>query len=104
LTRRLLNRFEHTFSEVEVVVVELADSASLPTMCECLLSAELNIHYAYPLMVRPRGFPAVALHTDDTTFACSVLRRRHFCILAENDLGENAPGSHTGTPDDPDGI
>ena len=101
LARRLLNRNEHPFSEVEVVAVELADSADLLRVCECLLHAELNIHYAYPLLVRPRGYPVVALHTDDTTLAGNLLRRHHFYVLAENDLGDNAPGSTPGTPNDP---
>ena len=101
LARRLLNRNEHAFSEVEVVAVELGEHGSMLGLCECLLGAELNIHYAYPLLVRPRGYPVVVLHTDDTTIACSLLRRHHFTVLAENDLGENAPGSSPGTPNDP---
>ncbi|MEM1108887.1 MAG: acetolactate synthase [Planctomycetota bacterium] len=103
LARRLLNRCEHTFSEIEVIAVELPYENSLVSVCEVLTGVELNIHYAYPLLVRPRGLPVVALHTDDTTFAGQVLRKRHFTVLAENDLGENAPGSTPGTPNDPDG-
>ncbi len=99
LTRRLLNRFEHACSEIDLVVVELPDeSASLLSVCEVLLSAELNIHYAYPLIVRPRGLAAIALQTDDTVLAGSILRRRGFYLLAENDLGENAPGGDPGEP------
>lgn len=96
LTRRLLNRFEHTCSEIDVVVVELPEENTLCEVCEVLLSAELNIHYAYPLLVRPRGLGAIALHTDDIVLAGSILRRRSFYLLAENDLGDNAPGSDPG--------
>lgn len=102
LARRLLNRCEHTFSEIDVIAVELPYENSLVSVCQALLTVELNIHYAYPLLVRPRGLPVVALHTDDTTFAGQVLRKRHFTVLAENDLGQNAPGSTPGTPNDPD--
>ncbi|MBB6429090.1 acetolactate synthase [Algisphaera agarilytica] len=103
LARRLLNRCEYTFSEIDVIAVELPYENSLVSVCEVLTTVELNIHYAYPLLVRPRGLPVVALHTDDTTFAGQVLRKRHFTVLAENDLGENAPGSTPGTPNDPEG-
>jgi len=101
LARRLLIRFGHTFSEMDVIAVELPTDRSLTAVCEVLMGVELNIHYAYPLLVRPRGLPVVALHTDDTTFAGQVLRKRQFTILAENDLGENATGSTPGTPNDP---
>lgn len=90
LCRRLLHRHELPFSEADILVVELDESRTLADLCTALLAAELNIHYAYPLMVRPRGQTAIALHTDDHHLACQVLRRRMFSLLAENDLGENA--------------
>ncbi len=103
LTRRLLHRCEHAWSEVEINAVEVPETGSLASVCQCLMSAELNIHYAYPLLVRPRGLPAIAIHTDDTTLAGQLLRRHHFTVLAENDLGDNAPGSTPGTPNNPRG-
>ena len=102
LARRLLNRCGHTCSEVEVTAVEVGPDQSLVAVCEGLLGAELNIHYMYPLLVRPRGLPVVAIHTDDHVLAGQLLMRRHFGVLAENDLGENAPGSHPGGLDDPE--
>jgi hypothetical protein len=56
----------------------------------------LKIHYAYPLLVRPRGRAVVALQTDDIVLAGQMLRRHHYTVLAENDLGDNAPGSRPG--------
>lgn len=100
LARRLLQRKKFAFSETDVLVVELGQGRTLKQMCRALLSAELSIDYAYPLLVRPRGLPAVVLHGDDITFAGQVLRRKMFVLLAENDLGENAPGSSPGTPND----
>ncbi|MEO1236806.1 MAG: acetolactate synthase [Planctomycetota bacterium] len=104
LARRLLNRNEHAFSEIDVIAVELPYENSLTSVCQVLMTVELNIHYAYPLLVRPRGLPVVALHTDDVVFAGQQLRKRHFTVLAENDLGENAPGTTPGTPNDPDAV
>ena len=96
LARRLLERAGMTFSETELLVVEMGRGRTLATLCRSLLTAELNIHYAYPLLVRPRGLPAVAIHTDDPLLAAQILRRKLFTLLAENDFGDNASG---GTPD-----
>lgn len=106
LARRLLFRCEHTCSEIDVVAVELPADDSLREVCEVLMGAELNIHYAYPLLVRPRGLPTIALHTDDIVLAGNILRRHGFNLFAENDLGDNAPGSHPGStfPGDPTGM
>lgn len=92
LCRRLLYRAEHACSESDVVAVELPEEGSLPDICQVLVQAELNIHYAYPLLVRPHGRAVVALQTDDIVLAGQLLRRRHYELLAENDLGENATG------------
>lgn len=101
LSARLLDRHNLPYSEAEVLVVELGGGKSLDALCRTLLTAELNIHYAYPLLVRPRGNPAVVLHTDDRTFAGQLLRRKLFTLLAENDLGDNASRGTPGTPNDP---
>ena len=90
LARRLLGRQKIPFSEAEILVVELGPDHTLSKLCISLLSAELNIHYAYPLMVRPHGVPTIALHTDDQFLAGQILRRKLFTLLGENDLGDNA--------------
>ena len=38
-------------------------------------AAEINIHYAYPLLLRPRG-PSLALYVDDPTLAAQMLIRK----------------------------
>jgi hypothetical protein len=96
LARRLLRRHHMAFSEIDVLVVELGPGQRLVHLCQSLLSAEVNILYAYPLMVRCHGNPTIALHTDDEVMAAQVLRRKMFTLLGENDLGDNA------TPSDPD--
>jgi hypothetical protein len=93
LARRLLQRHNLPHSEADVLVVELPDTQSMSQLSTCLLNAELNIHYVYPLLVRPRGHPAIALHVDDHVLAGQILRRQLFTLLGENDLGGNATGS-----------
>lgn len=90
LARRLLERHELPFSEVDVLVVELERHHTMAMLCKGLLAAELNIHYIYALMIRPHGNAAVVLHSDNQHVACEILRRRLFTMLGENDLGENA--------------
>jgi len=101
LARRLLERHRLPFSEVNVLAVELGEGKTLAELCQSLLAAELSIHYAYPLLVQPRGLPAIALHTDDILLSAQILRRKLFTLLAENDLGDNAPRSTPGSPNGP---
>jgi hypothetical protein len=103
LARRLLERHQLPFSEVGILAVELGEGKTLAEMCRCLLAAELSIHYAYPLLVRPRGLPAIAIHTDDPLLSAQILRRKLFTLLGENDLGDNASRNTPGSPNGPGG-
>ncbi|MEM6332597.1 MAG: hypothetical protein AAF823_04580 [Planctomycetota bacterium] len=104
LAARLLRRHGLAFSDVRVLVVELDAEHTLRDLCYTLLRAELSIHYVYPLLVRPRGLPALVLHTDDRTFAEQLLRRKLFTLLGENDLGENAARTDPEQRDKPASI
>lgn len=77
------------FTESDLLVVKLPDgSQPLAQICKALLSAELNIHYAYPLLigVGPEGSPALALHVDDHEIAVNVLHSKKFTLFTEGDL------------------
>ncbi len=74
------------FSEFDLLIVELADDHTLTSMCLYLLGAELNIRFAYPLMLRPNARPTIALAVDDQTLAGQILRKKHFRLLGEGDL------------------
>lgn len=104
LARRLLTRHGFHFSEVDILAVEMRDEHSLSQICQFLTAVEVNIHYIYPLWVQPRGAPVIALYADDITFASQILRRRLVTLLGENDLGENAPQTQVGTPNDPSAV
>lgn len=88
----LLRKENLPYSERDVLVVELSGSHSLASMCLCLLSAELSIHFAYPLMLRSCGTPTIALAVDDLTLGGQILRRKEFRLLGEADLADR-PGS-----------
>src|SRR6266480_561087 len=75
------------FGVCEVVVVELREVATqLVKLLAALFMAEVNVHFTYPLLTRPRGFAALALHVDDTECASSVLMGEGFKILSQDDI------------------
>jgi hypothetical protein len=85
--RELLRRERFSFSEVDVLAVELpkgSGQALLP-ICSALLAAEINIHYAYPLLSCPRG-QGLVLYVDDPTLAARLLIRKGFNLIGESDL------------------
>src|SRR5690606_36017499 len=49
--RELLLKDKLAFSETDLLVVELSNNHTLSSLCLSLLGAELNIHFAYPLMI-----------------------------------------------------
>ncbi len=75
------------FGVCEVAVAELEEGASdLPRLLTALLEAEVNILFSYTLLVRPRGRPLMAVHTDDLECASAVLEGRGFRLLRQTDL------------------
>ena len=74
------------FCESDLLIVELEEDHSLARLCMYLLGAELNIRFAYPLMVGPDGMPTIALAVDDHVLAGQVLRQKNFRLLGEDDL------------------
>ncbi len=85
-TKLLLTRHQLPFSEVQLLVIELAKGHTLERLCLYLLGAELNIRFAYPLLMHPGNYPTVALAVDDATLAGQILRRKEFRLLGEDDL------------------
>src|SRR5207249_50762 len=86
-------RVEKLFREKNVafgvceVVVEVREVATqLVKLLAALVMAEVNVHFTYSLLIRPRGFAAIALHVDDTECASSVLMGEGFKMLSQNDI------------------
>jgi hypothetical protein len=87
LGREALRAAGFGFGESEVLAVELPTRTRQPlvSICAALLAAEINIHYMYPILSRPRG-PAVALYVEDPTLAAQLLVRKGFTLISESDL------------------
>jgi len=83
----LFHEHEIPFSQCEVLVIELRESAAdLGKVLSALLMAEVNIFFSYPLLIRPRGRAVLAMHVDDIDCSSSVLRGDGFNILTQADL------------------
>ena len=77
------------FTESDLLVVKLPDNDQpLLTICKAMLGAEINIHYAYPLLigVGAMGHTALAMHVEDHEAAMNTLSNQGFTIYTENDL------------------
>lgn len=88
--RHLMRRKQFTFSETDLLVVELGavgqETFTLKHVCMFLLGAELNIRFAYPVLHSREDNPLIALAVDDNTLAGQILRRKGFRLLGEEDL------------------
>ena len=77
------------FTESDLLVVQLPEGKQpLLDICKALLAVEVNIHYAYPLLIGPQGRAALAIHVDDHETAVQTLSGKGFTIFTENDLVE----------------
>jgi hypothetical protein len=85
--REILERAGLAIIESDLIGVELpAGNQPLLQICTALLQAEINIIQAYPLIIRPRGEPAVAIMVDNTEGALETLSRKGLRMLSEGDI------------------
>lgn len=90
LAREVLGKHGFATAEQDVLIVELPKRNPQPlvSICSALVAAEINIYYAYPLLVSPRG-PALAISVDDLTLAAQLLIKKGFTLIGESDLRES---------------
>src|SRR6201986_5043927 len=85
--REILERAGLAMIESDLIGVELpAGHQPLLRVCTALLQAEVNIVKAYPLLVRPRGRPSVALMVDNIEMGMETLDAKGFQMITEGDL------------------
>jgi hypothetical protein len=84
---RLFSENNIAYGVCEVVVVEMREVATqLVKLLATLFMAEVNVHFTYALLTRPRGMAALAVHVDDTECASNVLLGAGFKILSQTDI------------------
>ena len=89
LATQILRQHHYHFSICELVAVEMPhsrDGDGLARIGKALLSAEIDIHYVYGIIVSPHQYPTVVIHVDNPELASAVLSEEHFVILDETDL------------------
>jgi hypothetical protein len=85
----ILTAAKFAFSESDLLVVKIPDNDQpLLTITKALLTGEIDIHYAYPLLigVGPMGSTALAIYVDDVENAAAALQNQGFTLFTENDL------------------
>ena len=85
-TREVLTLRSHDFTESKVLLVELHDDDSLQQVCNYLLQAEINIHFAYPLTIHRHNNPVMVFNVDDNITATEILSRHNFILLGSEDI------------------
>lgn len=87
----LLKQARLPFVESDLLVVKLPDNDQpLLTITKALMAGEIDIKYAYPLLigVGPGGNTALAIHVDDFESAAGTLQAQGFTLYTETDLKE----------------
>jgi len=84
--REVLTRHGFTFSINEVLAVELPNLADLNRVTCALISAEINIHYLYPMLLRPNHHCGLILRLEDSDLGTDVLNQSGLRVLLAEDL------------------
>lgn len=86
LTRELLRKHGFSFTESNVIGVEITDEADLRYVLSSMLEAEVNIHYLYPFLIRPKERYALVLHVEDNELAAQALSLRSFKVIGQGEI------------------
>ncbi len=84
--RKVLAGRHIAYTECEVLAVVVEGPQTLHRLCKALVSAELNVQFAYPLLIQREARPALAFHVDDRVLACQVLVKHGFTVLDHEDV------------------
>ncbi len=83
---RVLKEAGFAVSVAELLVVRLPPGKrGMMVICSALLSSEINVAYAYPLLPGKFG-PAIAFSVDNLEIAVDTLQGKKFEVLGEADL------------------
>ena len=85
--RATLSSHRYGFTETEILAVEMDTEERLKYITAALVEAEINIHYLYPFLSRPRGCSALAIYLEDNDLAADVLRTHGIKVLDQHDIG-----------------
>jgi len=84
--RRLLQQNNVSFSESQILAVEIAGEHDVELVLKALLETEINIHYIYAFLSRPLGRSALAMSIEDMDIAIDILGARNHKVLNQGDI------------------
>jgi len=85
--REIFEQSGFPVTETDLLVVQLPEGPQpMIQIFKALLALEINIDYAYMLLVGTQGHPALAMHVDDHETAAGILNTKGFTVFTENDL------------------
>lgn len=84
--REVLRNSPYAFVENELLAVEMETGDRFKFVTAAFVEAEINVHYLYPFLVRPRGNTALAVCLEDNDLARSVLATKGFKVLDQRDI------------------
>jgi hypothetical protein len=84
--RELMAATNFSFTECDVLAVEITNESQLKGVLNALLTVEINIHYLYSFLVRPEGKSALALSVEDNDLAASALNTQGYRVQTQRDI------------------
>lgn len=84
--RELLAANNFFFTECDVLAVEFPDESKLQGIFKAFYEVEMNIHYVYSFVSRPRGKCGLILNVEDLDLATQSLSNRGFKVLTQRDI------------------
>jgi len=84
--RRMLHEWSYSFTETEVLGIEMHSESSLRFVTSALVEAEINIHYLYAFIMRPRDKVGLILSVEDVDLATQVLGAHGITTLDQDDI------------------
>ncbi|MGE9296398.1 MAG: acetolactate synthase [Puniceicoccales bacterium] len=84
--RELLDQHAFAYSLNEVMVVEMNTEEDIRAVTCALTQTEINIHYTYPMLMRPNGKCGLVMHLEDNDMAEDILSRNGLKVLKLGDL------------------
>lgn len=86
--RGILQANRLPFTESMVLLAVLDEDDTLAKIFELLLRAEINMYFAFPLMIRGGHDPVMVIHVDDDVLAAHLLTRHNMTLLGREDLAD----------------
>jgi hypothetical protein len=86
LAREALVAEGYNVVETDLLGIVLPPGVKLRRLLSVLLSAEINVHYMYPLLTPTKGRNVIAMHVEEPDSAARTLIREGMRVVNQDDL------------------